>query len=219
MCAASRPIRIICVDDHQLVREGIAAVLAREVDFELLAEGVNGRQAIELYAQHRPDIMLLDLQMPVLNGLEALQAIRAEHPDARLIVLTTYGGDAQASAAMKAGASGYLLKTSLLKELVDAIRSVHAGHRYLAADIARQIATHLDREPLTAREIEVLRLVAKGHPNKLVASRLEVSAETVKTHLKNIALKLGARDRTHAVTIALDRGFLELKDPSLDQAG
>lgn len=134
-------------------------------------------------------------------------------------MLTTYGGDAQASAAVKSGASGYLLKTSLLKELVDAIRSVHAGRRYLAANIARQIATHLDREPLTAREIEVLRLVAKGHPNKLVASRLEVSAETVKTHLKNIALKLGARDRTHAVTIALDRGFLELKDPSLDQAG
>lgn len=218
MTDAGRPIRIICTDDHQLVREGIAAVLAREPDFELLAEGVNGRQAVDLYDAHRPDILLLDLQMPVMTGLEALMAIRALHADAKVIVLTTYGGDAQASAAVKAGASGYLLKTSLLKELVEAIRRVHAGDRHLTADIAQQIASHLDREPLTPREIEVLQLVAKGHPNKLVASRLEVSAETVKTHLRNIALKLGARDRTHAVTIALNRGFLVLPDSTLERS-
>ena len=204
-------IRVLSIDDHQLMREGIAAVLAREPDMQVVAEGADGEQAIALYARHRPDVTLLDLQMPRLGGLDALKQIRANDPQAQVIVLTTYGGDAQAVAALKAGASGYLLKTSLLNELVDTIRRVHAGQRYVPPEMSMQIAAHAADEPLTVREIEVLRLVAIGYPNKQVANQLSVSAETVKTHMKNIMDKLRAKDRTHAVTIALNRGFLQLQ--------
>ncbi len=205
------PIRVLSIDDHQLMREGIAAVLAREADMQVVAEGADGEQAVALHAQHRPDVTLLDLQMPRMNGIDALRLIRAQDAQAQVIVLTTYGGDAQAVAALKAGASGYLLKTSLLSELVDTIRRVHAGQRYVPAAMSMQIAAHAADEPLTQREIEVLRLVAVGYPNKQVANQLSVSAETIKTHMKNIMDKLRAKDRTHAVTIALNRGFLQLQ--------
>ena len=193
-----------------MLREGIAAVLASEPDMVLAAEASNGREAIEQFRTHRPDVTLMDVQMPEVNGIDAILKIREEFPDARIIVLTTYGGDAQAVRAFKAGASGYLLKNMVRKELIDTIRTVHAGKKRIPPEIAVEIAEHHSDDALTEREIDVLREVAAGNANKMVAQRLKVSEETVKAHMKNILSKLGANDRTHAVTIALKRGIIEI---------
>ena len=203
-------IRILVVDDHQLLREGIAAVLESQEDMTLVAEANNGREALESFRRHRPDVTLMDLRMPDMNGIEAIAAIRAEFPNARIVVLTTYSGDVQAAAALKAGAVGYLLKSLVRKELIETIRTVHAGKRRVPPEIATDIAEHVADDALTAREIEVLRRVAAGHSNKLIAAELDISEGTVKTHMKSILPKLDASDRTHAVTIALKRGIFDL---------
>lgn len=205
-----RPIRILIVDDHPILREGIAAVLANETDMVLVAEASNGREAIEQFHAHHPDVTLMDLQMPIKNGTDAIFAIRQDFPDARIIVLTTYSGDAQAVRAFKAGASGYLLKNMLRKELTETIRSVYGGQRKIPPEIAVEIAEHYMDDALSAREIEVLRQVAAGNANKIVADHLFISEETAKAHMRSILSKLNARDRTHAVTIALKRGILEI---------
>jgi DNA-binding NarL/FixJ family response regulator len=207
---ARNPIRILTVDDHPLLREGIAAVLANETDMVVVAEAGNGREAVEQFRAHRPDVTLMDLQMPDMNGTDAILAIRKDYPAARIIVLTTYSGDAQAVRALKAGASGYLLKNMLRKELVETIRSVHDGKKRIPPEIAVEMAEHHTDDALTEREIEVLREVAAGNANKVVALRLAVSEETVKAHMRSILSKLGANDRTHAVTIALKRGIIEI---------
>ena len=206
----SSPIRILTVDDHPLLREGIAAVLAVETDIVVVAEAGNGREAVEQFRAHRPDVTLMDMQMPVMNGTDAILSIRKDYPDARIIVLTTYSGDAQAVRALKAGASGYLLKNMVRKQLAETIRSVHGGKKIIPPEIAVEMAEHHSDDALTEREIEVLREVAAGNANKMVAQRLAVSEETVKAHMKNILSKLGANDRTHAVTIALKRGIIEI---------
>src|SRR5215468_5391801 len=206
----SDPIRILTVDDHPVLREGIAAVLAGELDIVVIAEASNGREAVEQFRTHRPDVTLMDLQMPVMNGTEAIIAIRKDFPDARIIVLTTYSGDAQAVRAFKAGASGYLLKNTLRKELAASIRSVHAGQKRIPPEIAVEMAEHHADDALSEREIEVLRQVAAGNANKIVADHLSISEETVKAHMRSILSKLGANDRTHAVTIAVKRGIIEI---------
>ena len=203
-------IRILTVDDHPVLREGIAAVLSGESDIVVVAEASNGQEAIEQFRTHHPDVTLMDLQMPVMNGTDAILGIRKEFPDARIVVLTTYSGDAQAARALAAGASGYLLKSMLRKELVDTIRTVHGGKRKVPPEIAMEMAEHHADDALTGREIEVLRQVAAGNSNKKVADQLFISEETVKAHLKNILSKLDANDRTHAVTIALKRGIIDI---------
>ncbi|HEU4479908.1 MAG TPA: response regulator transcription factor [Pyrinomonadaceae bacterium] len=207
---AAGPIRILTVDDHPMLREGIAAVLASEQDMLLVAEASNGREAVEQFRTHHPDVTLMDVQMPEVNGIDAIVKIREEFPDARIIVLTTYTGDAQAARAFKAGASGYMLKNMVRKELIDTIRTVHAGKKRIPAEIAVEIAQHHSDDALTEREIEVLREVAAGNANKMVGQRLNISEETVKAHMKSILSKLGANDRTHAVTIAVRRGIIEI---------
>jgi DNA-binding NarL/FixJ family response regulator len=207
---ANNPIRILAVDDHPVLREGIAAVLASESDMLLVAEANNGRDAIEQFRANRPDVTLMDLQMPLMSGTDAIVAIRREFPDARIIVLTTYSGDAQAARAFKAGAYGYLLKNMVRKELVETIRTVHGGRKRVPPDVAVEMAEHHADDALTEREIEILRQVASGNGNKTVADNLHISEETVKAHLRSIFSKLGANDRTHAVTIALKRGIIEL---------
>ncbi|MBV9928038.1 MAG: response regulator transcription factor [Acidobacteria bacterium] len=207
---ATTPIRILTVDDHPLLREGIAAVLAGETDMVVVAEAGNGREAVEQFRAHRPDVTLMDMQMPGMNGTDAILNIRKEFPEARIIVLTTYSGDAQAVRALKAGASGYLLKNMVRKELVETIRSVHGGKKRIPPEIAIEMAEHHSDDALTEREIEVLREVAAGNANKVVARHLSVSEETVKAHMRSILSKLGANDRTHAVTIALKRGIIEI---------
>jgi DNA-binding NarL/FixJ family response regulator len=201
-------IRVLTVDDHPLLRDGIAAVLHGQPDMVLAGEATSGAEAVVQYRALRPDVTLLDVQMPGMNGIEAIAAIRAEFPDARIVVLTTYEGDVLASRAIKAGAAGYLLKGMLRKELLDTIRAVHAGKRRIPAEIAVELAQHHADDVLTAREIDVLQRVAAGHANKVVADELRISEETVKTHMKSIMAKLSANDRTHAVTIALRRGIL-----------
>jgi two-component system, NarL family, response regulator len=208
---SNNPIRILTVDDHPVLREGIAAVLGSETDIVLVAEAGNGREAIEKFRTYRPDVTLMDLQMPLMNGTDAILAIRKEFPDARIIVLTTYSGDVQAVRALKAGASGYLLKNTLRKDLAETIRSVHGGQKKIPPEIAIGMAEHSADDALTDREIEVLRQVAAGNANKIVADNLAISEDTVKAHMRSILSKLGANDRTHAVTIALKRGIMELK--------
>jgi DNA-binding NarL/FixJ family response regulator len=203
-------IRVLVVDDHPLLREGVCAVIRSQGDCAIVAEAATGEDAIALYDQHRPDIVLMDLQMPGIGGVAAIEALRKSHPDARIIVLTTYSGDAQAVRALRAGAAGYLLKNSLRKELVATIRSVHAGGRHLSAQVADDIALHLAEDVLSIRESQVLTLAAEGNSNKQIASRLGLSEDTIKGYMKVIYAKLGAADRTHAVTIAARRGIIEL---------
>jgi DNA-binding NarL/FixJ family response regulator len=207
---AKAPIRILTVDDHPVLREGIAAVIASESDMQLVGEASNGSEAIEQFRSHRPDVTLMDLQMPEMSGLDSILAIRKEFPDARIIVLTTYSGDAQAARAFKAGASGYLLKNMLRKDMVETIRVVHSGKKKIPPEIAMEMAEHHTDDILTERELEVLRQVACGNANKMIADHLNISEETVKAHMKNILAKLAAKDRTHAVTIALKRGIIEI---------
>jgi DNA-binding NarL/FixJ family response regulator len=198
------------VDDHALLREGIAALVGNQSDMELVAEACNGREAVELFRKHLPDVTLMDLQMPEMGGIDALSAIRGEFPEARIVVLTTYTGDIQVMRAMKAGARAYLLKGLLRKELIETIRAVYAGQRRMAQEIAVEIAEHATDDALTAREVDVLRLIAAGNANKEIAAQLAITEETVKGYVKNILAKLGAKDRTHAVTIGLKRGVIDL---------
>ena len=210
MTTTTSPIRVLVVDDHAALREGVAAMCSREMDIEIVGEASNGEEAIAAFEALRPHVMLLDLAMPVRSGLEVIEEVRKSHGDARIIVLTTYEGDAQALRALKAGASGYLLKSSLRKELLDAIRAVHAGRRYILAEVAHEIAIHAAEDPLSAREIAVLEMVAEGKPNKTIARDLAVSEDTVKAHLRSIFSKLDVNDRTQAVTVALRRGIIAL---------
>jgi DNA-binding NarL/FixJ family response regulator len=204
------PIRILVVDDHQLIRVGIATLLVPESDIKLVGEASNGREAIAKYRECRPDVTLMDLQMPEMSGFDAIVAIRDEFPEARIIVLTTYVGDVQAQRALKTGAQGYVLKNLLHKELLETIRAVYRGRKAMAAEVAADVAQHTGEEPLTPKEIDVLRLIAAGNANKEIAAQLSVTEDTVKSRVKNILDKLGANDRTHAVTIGLKRGFIEL---------
>jgi DNA-binding NarL/FixJ family response regulator len=209
MTDTSKQIRILTVDDHPMLREGLAAVIEAQPDMVLIGEAANGREAIESFRTHRPDVTLMDLQMPDMNGIDAINAIRGEFPAARIVVLTTYKGDVQALRALKAGAAGYLLKSMLRKELLETIRIVHSGRRRVPPEIATEIAEHAADDALTEREIAVLKRVAIGSANKQIAVVLGISEETVKAHMKNILAKLSANDRTHAVTIALNRGIIE----------
>ena len=204
----TRQIKILTVDDHPILREGIASIIHGEHDMVVVGEASTGREAIEVFRNKRPDVTLMDLQMPDLNGIDAIVTIRQEQPQARIIVLTTYEGDVLARRALKAGASGYILKDLIRTELLDAIRAVYGGRRYIPQRIAAELAEHYAEDDLSEREIEVLRQVARGTSNKIIASHLSISEATVKAHLKNIMLKLGASDRTHAVNIATTRGFL-----------
>lgn len=204
------PIRILCVDDHALVRDGISSLLGSQNDMRVIAQAGTGLEALEEFRRHLPDITLMDLRMPDMNGIDAMIAILNEFPHARFIVLTTYSGDVEIVRALRAGAQAYLLKGHLRKELFDTIRTVHNGRRRIPPEIASQIANHTADSNLSLREIEVLRLVAAGNANKLVADKLSISEDTVKGHVKSILSKLGAHDRTHAVTIAVKRGIIEL---------
>jgi len=210
MSPAPNRIRILTVDDHPLLREGIAALAASQSDMEVIGEASNGREALEKFRKHRPDITLMDLVMPEMKGVDAIIAIRAEFPEARIIVLTTYAGDVQVLRALKAGARGYLLKGLLRKELLEMVRAVHAGRKCIPPEVAAQLAEHAGDEALSEREIEVLRLIAGGNANKQIADQLSITEETVKGHVKNILAKLFANDRTHAVTIGVKRGIIEL---------
>jgi DNA-binding NarL/FixJ family response regulator len=202
-------IRIMTVDDHPLILEGIASVLQRQPDMELVGEASDGYQAIEAFGRLKPDVCLIDLQMPGMNGIDTIIAILEKWPGARCVVLTTYAGDVQATRALKAGAKGYLLKSMLRKDLVDTIRTVHSGKNRIPAEIATELASHLTSDALSAREIEVLRMVGEGCSNKIVADHLKISEDTVKGHMRSILSKLNANDRTHAVMIAVKRGFIE----------
>jgi len=204
------PIRILAVDDHQLIRVGIATLIAPESGMKLVGEASDGREAIARFRECRPDVTLMDLQMPEMNGIDAIIAIRDEFPEARIIVLTTYTGDAQIMRAVKAGAQAYLIKNLLHKELLQTIRAVYAGRKTMSPEVAAQVAAFAGDDVLTSREIEVLRLIARGNANKEIAAQLSITEETVKGRIKNILLKLGASDRTHAVTIGLQRGIIEL---------
>jgi DNA-binding NarL/FixJ family response regulator len=203
-------IRVLTVDDHTVVRDGIARLIGTQSDMELVAEASDGREAVEQFRKYRPDVTLMDLQMPNMCGIDAINAIRGEFPGARIIVLTTYDGDVQVKRALQAGAQGYLLKGLLRKELLETIRAVYGGHKRLSPEIAADIAEHATDNDLTPREISVLKLIAGGNANKEIAAQLHLSEESVKGYVKNILFKLGAHDRTHAVTIGLKRGIIEL---------
>jgi DNA-binding NarL/FixJ family response regulator len=206
----ARSIRVLVVDDHPMLREGIVAVIDRQPDMTVVGEASDGAEAIARFAELSPDVTLMDLQMPGSSGFVAIEGIRARAPRAPILVLTTYPGDSQALRALKAGANGYLLKSCIRRELIDAIRAVHAGRRPISAEIAQEIAAHALDERLTDREVAILKLVAEGHPNKQVAWRLQVSTDTVKAHLKNIFAKLDVSDRTQAVIIAARRGYIDI---------
>jgi DNA-binding NarL/FixJ family response regulator len=206
----SKPIRIMTVDDHPVFRDGICSMLSTQKDMELVAEAATGRESVKLYTVHRPDITLMDLRLPDISGLDAITEIRERYPQARMIVLTTYKGDVQALRALKAGAMGYMLKSMLRVHLLDTIRAVHAGHKRIPPEIASEMAEFAADDSLTAREIQVLQKVATGNANKIIADKLTISEDTVKAHRKSILSKLGAHDRTHAVTIAARRGFLDI---------
>jgi len=210
MSSDPKLIRILTVDDHPLLRKGIAALVNAEPDMKLVGEASNGQEAIESFRLHRPDVTLMDIQMPSFNGIEATSAIQSEFPDARIIVLTTYTGDAQVLRALKAGARAYILKGHVHRELLETIRAVHAGQKRIPPDVAAQLAEHATDDELTSREIDVLRLIAAGNSNKLVADQLSIGEATVKSHVTNILSKLGANDRAHAVTIGLKRGIIDL---------
>ena len=203
-------IRVLCVDDHPLLREGIAAIINNQPDMLLAAEATNGTEGIERFRKHRPDVTLMDLRLPDMSGVDSLVAIRADFPEARIIMLTTFEGDVEVHRALEAGARAYLLKSMPHKELVDAIRRVHAGKKSIPAVIATRLAEHLSDETLTPREIEVLRYVAEGNRNREIADRLFISEETVKVHIKHIMEKLGATHRTQAVAIAVHRGIVQV---------
>jgi DNA-binding NarL/FixJ family response regulator len=209
MSAGSNPIRILTVDDHPIFRQGIAALVATQPDMSLVAEASNGREAIQQFREHRPDITLMDLQMPDTNGLDAMIAIRDEFPEARIIVLTTYTGDAQVLRALKVGARAYLLKSLLDKELLETIRAVHAGRKTLSAEASFELAEHATDDALTPGEIDVLRLIAAGNSNKQIGAQLSITEETVKGRVKNILSKLNANDRTHAAMIGVKRGIIQ----------
>jgi DNA-binding NarL/FixJ family response regulator len=210
MSTSSHPIRILVADDHPLLREGIAALIAEQPDLLLAGEAANGREAIERFRAVSPDITLMDLQMPEMGGIEAIEVIRRDFPSARIIVLTTYAGDVLAQRALRAGAQAYVLKGLVRKDLLDVIRSVHAGQKHVQPDIAMQLAAHIGGSALTSREVEVLTLVGAGNSNKKIGLMLSINEDTVKGHVKSILSKLEARDRTHAVTLALRRGILQL---------
>ena len=206
----SKRIRILAVDDHPVLRQGIAALIADELDMTLVAEAENGREAIRQFRTHSPDITLMDLQMPEMNGLDAMIAIRGEFPDARIIVLTTYTGDVQARRALQAGARAYLLKNSLHKELLDTIRAVHAGRKNLSPEVSFDLAEHAAEDTLSPLEVRVLGLIAQGNSNKGIAAQLSVTEDSVKGHVRNILSKLNANDRTHAAMIGVKRGIIEV---------
>lgn len=210
---ASHPaprIRVLCVDDHPLVRKGIASILANEADIQLVAEGADGREAVELFRQHRPDVTLMDLRMPELDGIAAVKQIRGEFPEAKIIALTSFDGDQDIYRALEAGVRGYLLKETVHTEILNAIRAVHAGRRLMSPEVAARMAEYFPQAALTPREIEVLSLVARGLGNKEIGEQLGTAGGTVKMQVQNILSKLGAADRTHAVTIALERGIIHL---------
>jgi DNA-binding NarL/FixJ family response regulator len=210
MSSDNHSIRILTADDHPLIRQGIAGLVATQSDMGVIAEAANGREAIEQFRTHRPDVTLMDLQMPETSGLDAITAIRGEFPEARIIVLTTYSGDVQVLRALKAGARGYLMKDVLDRELLDAIRTVHAGRKSISAEISIELAEHATDDSLTPAEVRVLYLIAEGKANKEIAGRISTSEATVKGQVRNILAKLGAQDRTHAVTIGLKRGIIRL---------
>lgn len=203
-------IRILSVDDHQLLRDGIAMVIENQPDMVLVAQAATGREAIEQFRQHRPDVTLMDLRLPDISGIDALIAIRSESPHACVVMLTTFEGDVEIQRALEAGARGYLLKTAPAKELVEVIRQTHAGKKRIPADVAARLVQHMGEEALTPREVEVLKYLAEGNKNKAIGERLFISEETVKVHIRHIMEKLGANDRTQAVAIAIRRGIIQL---------
>jgi len=213
MATVIKPIRILACDDHALLRQGIATLLSAEPDMKLIAEASNGEEAVEKFRTHRPDVTLMDLQMPGIGGIDAIARIRSEFPDARIIVLTTYTGDSQVLGALRAGARAYLLKAHVHRELPEIIRAVHAGEKRIPPEIAAEVAEHLTDESLTSREVDVLRLIAAGNANKQIADQLSIGEASVKSHVANILSKLGANDRAHAVTLGLKRGIIDLRNP------
>jgi DNA-binding NarL/FixJ family response regulator len=210
MTSDTPPIRILSADDHPLLRSGIAALIATQTDMELVGEAATGKEAVQLHRDLDPDVTLMDLQMPDMSGLDAIIAIRSEDPSAGIIVLTTYSGDVLAQRALKAGAQAYVLKSLARAEILNTICVVYAGERQVQADVAAEIAKHTADVPLTIREIEVLKLIASGYANKTISAHLDINEETTKSHIRNILAKLGARDRTHAVSLGLKRGIISL---------